>query len=201
MNAKAIVARLASGIHNIFLVSNSITHPNHVQRNHLDPLQAYVGFNSYCRIAGELFRIAIVRDSMSVLRCGRKRYSLPSFLIRDRNGCTDRLARDSGQENRQARPSLCACLWPRSGAHRGRSRIASNVRKLLFRVDLSDFRWSNRPYPSRSPCYSIRGEIAKRFHAHGKMGTSGPRRTLSNRVLNPPFSLSIKTLSEHLSLC
>ena len=59
--------------------------------------------------------------------------------------------------------------------------------KLLFRVDLSDFRWSSRPDYSRSPGYSIRGEIAKRCHGHGKMGSSGPRWALSSRVLNPLF--------------
>src|SRR6266704_699655 len=57
--------------------------------------------------------------------------------------------------------------------------------KLLFRVDLSDFCWSSRPDYSRSPGYSIRGEIAKRCHGHGKMGSSGPRWALSSRVLNP----------------
>ena len=52
---------------------------------------------------------------MSDPRCSRERDTLPSFLVRDRNGCTDRLARDSGQENRQARPGLRTCLWPWSG--------------------------------------------------------------------------------------
>ena len=92
-----------------------------------------------------------------------------------------------GQENRQARPGLRTCLWPRSGAHWGRSWIASNVRKLLFRVDLSDFRRRSRPDYSRSPGNSIRGEIAKRFHAHGKVGSSGPRWAFSSRILNSLF--------------
>ena len=124
---------------------------------------------------------------MSDLRYGRSGIHFHHFWLKDRNGCTDRLTRDSGQENRQARPSLCTCLRPRSEAHRGRSRLASNVRKLLFRIDLSDFRRSSRPDYSRSPGNSIRGKIAKRFHAHGKMGSSGPRWALSSRVLNPLF--------------
>ena len=72
--------------------------------------------------------------------------------------------------------------------------------KLLFRVDLSDFRWSSRPDYSRSPGYSIRGEIAKRFHGHGKMGSSGPRWALSSRVLNLFFAFDQDTIGAPFAL-
>src|SRR5712664_2633072 len=108
------------GIHNIFLVSNLLLTRNHVQRIYQDPLQTYLGFHSDCRVLGEFFRIATVRYSVSDL-CGRgQRNTLSPFLVWDRNGGAHRLARDSGQENREIGLGLRACIWPRAWADRGR---------------------------------------------------------------------------------
>lgn len=116
----------------------------------------------------------------------RERYSLPPFLVRDRNGCTDRLARDSGQENRQARPGLCTCLWPCLGLIGDEVGLLPTFGNYYSELTYQIF--------VGAVGLIILGALAIRFGRDCEEiscawndGGSGPRWALSSRVLNPLF--------------
>src|SRR2546427_7169150 len=180
----------ASAIHNIFLVREFfLPIANHVSRSDQNPIQTHVGFHSDCGIPTELLRIATVRNRLSYLRSSWERDTFSSLLVRDWNGGVDRLASHSGKEDGKIGPGLRTRVWSRAGSHWGRGWLTSDLRKLLFRVDLSDFRRGNWSDNSWRLGGSLRRGIAKRSPRDEALGGRGACRGLSRRVLNPLLCL------------